>query len=156
MVIYNLKMDISVTDFKARCLDLIRKVEAHSESVTIRRRGRIVARLEPANGSSSDGKPWERLRALGGSASLAAKEPTWSEEDFEGLALKAYLAVAREAQGFPFRFSTSSTIRQAISIDFRTVSRLPTYPPNASSARRRKRTERMSLCRARDSMSSRS
>ena len=85
VVIYNSKMDISVTDFKAHCLDLIRKVEERGESVTIRRRGRIVARLEPANGGSSDGKPWERLRALGGSASLSAKEPLWSEEDFEAL-----------------------------------------------------------------------
>jgi antitoxin (DNA-binding transcriptional repressor) of toxin-antitoxin stability system len=85
VVIYNFKMDISVTDFKAHCLDLIRKVEERGETVTIRRRGRIVARLEPANGGASDGKPWERLRALGGSASLAAKDPVWNEKDFEAL-----------------------------------------------------------------------
>ncbi|HEX4151182.1 MAG TPA: hypothetical protein VHY75_03140 [Steroidobacteraceae bacterium] len=78
-------MDISVTHFKARCLDLIRKVEERGESITIRRRGRIVARLEPANGGLADGKPWERLRALGGSASVAAKESIWKEEDFEAL-----------------------------------------------------------------------
>lgn len=78
-------MDISVTNFKAHCLDLIRKVEERGETVTIRRRGRIVARLEPANGGLSDGKPWERLRALGGRASLAAKQPVWNEEDFEAL-----------------------------------------------------------------------
>lgn|SRR6185437_6361762 len=85
VVIYNSKMDISVTDFKAHCLELIRKVEERGETVTIRRRGRIVARLEPANGGSSDGKPWERLRALGGNASLTAKESVWNEEDFEAL-----------------------------------------------------------------------
>ena len=85
MVIYYPKMDISVTDFKAHCLDLIRKVEERGETITIRRRGRIVARLEPANGGSSDGKPWERLRALGGSASIAAKDPVWKEDDFEAL-----------------------------------------------------------------------
>jgi antitoxin (DNA-binding transcriptional repressor) of toxin-antitoxin stability system len=76
-------MDISVTDFKAHCLDLIREVEKRRGSVTIRRRGRIVARLEPANVVSSREKPWERLRALGGSASIAAKEPVWKEVDFE-------------------------------------------------------------------------
>lgn len=85
MVIYHLKMDISVTEFKAHCLDLIRKVEKRGETITIRRRGRIVARLEPANGGSSDGKPWERLRALGGRADIAAKESVWKEEDFEAL-----------------------------------------------------------------------
>jgi antitoxin (DNA-binding transcriptional repressor) of toxin-antitoxin stability system len=83
MVIYILEMDISVTNFKAHCLGLIRKVEERGETITIRRHGRVVARLEPANGGSSDGKPWERLRALGGSASIAAKESVWKEGDFE-------------------------------------------------------------------------
>jgi prevent-host-death family protein len=47
-----MQMDISVTDFKARCLDLIRKVEEGGKAITIRRRGRVVARLEPASGAS--------------------------------------------------------------------------------------------------------
>ena len=85
MVIYNLKMDISVTIFKAHCLDLIRKVEERGETITICRRGRIVARLEPAIGNPSEGKPWERLRALGGSANIIAKDSGWKEEDFEAL-----------------------------------------------------------------------
>jgi antitoxin (DNA-binding transcriptional repressor) of toxin-antitoxin stability system/DNA-binding XRE family transcriptional regulator len=85
MVIYNDEMDISVTDFKAHCLDLSRKVEERGETITIRRRGRVVARLEPANGGSSDGRPWEQLRALGGRAGLAAQESVWAEEDFEAL-----------------------------------------------------------------------
>jgi antitoxin (DNA-binding transcriptional repressor) of toxin-antitoxin stability system len=85
MVIYIFQMDISVTTFKAHCLDLIRKVEERGETITIRRRGRIVARLEPAAGNPSDGKPWERLRALGGSANIAAKDSVWKEEDFEAL-----------------------------------------------------------------------
>ncbi|HEY1899279.1 MAG TPA: hypothetical protein VGG49_05750 [Steroidobacteraceae bacterium] len=78
-------MDISVTYFKARCLDLIRKVEKGGETITIRRRGRVVARLEPPHGGPTEGKPWERLRALGGSAGSAAKEPMWKDEDFEAL-----------------------------------------------------------------------
>jgi prevent-host-death family protein len=79
-------MDISVTDFKAHCLDLIRKVEEGGESITIRRRGRIVARLEPASASAAgEGKPWERLRALGGSARITANESVLKAEDFEAL-----------------------------------------------------------------------
>jgi antitoxin (DNA-binding transcriptional repressor) of toxin-antitoxin stability system len=78
-------MDISVTDFKAQCLDLIRKVEESGKAITIRRHGQIVARLEPACGPSGAGKPWEELRALGGSARLAADESVVSDEDFEAL-----------------------------------------------------------------------
>ncbi|MEQ1867085.1 MAG: type II toxin-antitoxin system prevent-host-death family antitoxin, partial [Micropepsaceae bacterium] len=63
-------MDISVTTFKAHCLDLIRKVETSGKAVTIRRHGRVVARLEPAAAAGGDGKPWEQLRALGGRTQL--------------------------------------------------------------------------------------
>ena len=77
-------MVISVTEFKARCLDLIRKAEVSGESVTIHRRGRIVARLEPA-GIANRGKPWERLRALGGSVTAKPNESILQEEDFEEL-----------------------------------------------------------------------
>jgi prevent-host-death family protein len=78
-------MDISVTDFKAHCLDLIRKVEESGKSVTIRRRGRVVARLEPASSASGAGKPWEELRALGGHTDVKANESVWVHEDFEAL-----------------------------------------------------------------------
>jgi antitoxin (DNA-binding transcriptional repressor) of toxin-antitoxin stability system len=78
-------VDISVTNFKAHCLDLIRKVERRGEIITIRRRGRIVARLEPAGSGAVDSKPWERLRALGGSAHFTANESVWKEEDSEAL-----------------------------------------------------------------------
>ena len=81
----NSEMDISVTNFKAHRLDLIRTVEERGETVAIRRRGRIVAHLEAENGGSSGGMPWERLRALGGSANLTAKGPVWNEEGFEVL-----------------------------------------------------------------------
>jgi prevent-host-death family protein len=45
MVIHNSNVDVSMTAFKAHCLDLIRKVEEGGETIIIRRRGRIVARL---------------------------------------------------------------------------------------------------------------
>jgi prevent-host-death family protein len=83
MTIYDTKMDISVTDFKAHCLDLIRKVEKSGQPVTIKRRGKTVARLEPARGSDDELRPWEQLRALGGQVHVAAGESVLKEEDFE-------------------------------------------------------------------------
>lgn len=85
MAIYDMDMDISVTEFKARCLDLIRRVEKTGGAVVIRRRGRIVARLQGAGDASDGDKPWERLRALGGRAHIEAGESVWREEDFEAL-----------------------------------------------------------------------
>jgi antitoxin (DNA-binding transcriptional repressor) of toxin-antitoxin stability system len=76
-------MDISVTDFKARCLDVIRKVEKSRKAVTIRRRGRVVARLEPAEAGFEEQKPWEQLRALGGSVHAAPGESVVEAEAFE-------------------------------------------------------------------------
>jgi prevent-host-death family protein len=78
-------MDISVTHFKAHCLDLIRKVEQGGKPVTIRRHGRVVARLEPAGEAAPDTRPWEQLRALGGCARFSASESVLGKEDFEAL-----------------------------------------------------------------------
>jgi prevent-host-death family protein len=83
MTIYDTKMDISVTDFKAHCLDLIRKVEKSGQPVTIKRRGKIVARLEPARGADEGLKPWEQLRALGGRVHATTGESVLKDEDFE-------------------------------------------------------------------------
>jgi antitoxin (DNA-binding transcriptional repressor) of toxin-antitoxin stability system len=76
-------MDISVTEFKARCLDLIRKVEKSGKAVTIRRRGKAVARLEPAQPGPEEQKPWEQLRALGGSLRAAPEESVFEDQEFE-------------------------------------------------------------------------
>ena len=38
-------MDISVTEFKQRCLEIIRRVERTGGEVTITRRSRVVAQL---------------------------------------------------------------------------------------------------------------
>ena len=66
MAIYNFEMDISVTEFKHRCLELIRRVEATGKPVSITRRGKVVAQLDPAPIASAQGaKPWERLRGQG-------------------------------------------------------------------------------------------
>lgn len=78
-------MDISVTEFRARCLDLIRTVENGGESVVIRRRGKIVARLEPPKASERELKPWERLRNMGGTFLAEPGESVLRDEDFEAM-----------------------------------------------------------------------
>lgn len=56
---------ISVTEFKAHCLDVIRKVEQGGDAVELTRRGRVVARLVPAAPASQGTPPWLRLRGRG-------------------------------------------------------------------------------------------
>ena len=59
-------MDISVTQFRASCLELIRRVETAGEPVDIKRRGKVVARLTaaPKPGKATP-KAWETLRGSG-------------------------------------------------------------------------------------------
>lgn len=54
-------MKMNATEFKAKCLAVIDRVHARRESVTITKRGRVVARLVPDD--SSEERPWLRLRA---------------------------------------------------------------------------------------------
>lgn len=59
-------MDISITEFRASCLELIRRVENGGEPIDIRRRGKVVARLAAAPAAKLPArKPWERLRGSG-------------------------------------------------------------------------------------------
>ena len=59
-------MDISVTKFRARCLELIRRAEGGGEPVDIKRRGKVVARLTPApKPGAAAPKAWEVLRGSG-------------------------------------------------------------------------------------------
>jgi prevent-host-death family protein len=53
-------MKVAAAEFKAKCLALIDRVHQRGEPVTITKRGRIVARLVPANDDSE--RPWERVR----------------------------------------------------------------------------------------------
>jgi prevent-host-death family protein len=80
-------MDISVTEFKHRCLEIIRRVEETGKPVAITRRGKVVARLNPSGSpaASSDRAPWEQLRALGGRLLASPGESALREEDFEAL-----------------------------------------------------------------------
>ena len=59
-------MDISVTRFRAHCLELIRQVESGGEAVLITRHCKPVACLTPPSmGASSDPQPWVALRGSG-------------------------------------------------------------------------------------------
>ena len=59
-------MDISVSQFRAHCLELIRQVESGGEVVEITRHGKPVARLTPPAGASSEQqRPWQKLRDSG-------------------------------------------------------------------------------------------
>ncbi len=47
-------------EFKAKCLSLLDRVHDRGESITITKRGRVVARLVPAG--DTDERPWMRVR----------------------------------------------------------------------------------------------
>jgi antitoxin (DNA-binding transcriptional repressor) of toxin-antitoxin stability system len=80
-------MDISVTDFKQRCLEIIRQVERTGAPVAITRRGRTVAQLRRPGPprSSADEPPWVRLRAAGGRLLAGPSESIVADDDFEAL-----------------------------------------------------------------------
>jgi antitoxin (DNA-binding transcriptional repressor) of toxin-antitoxin stability system len=79
-------MDISITEFKHRCLEIVRRVEESGEVVAITRHGRVVAQLEPSPAASSGAnEPWKRLRALGGKLDARPDESVLRDGDFEAL-----------------------------------------------------------------------
>jgi prevent-host-death family protein len=80
-------MAISVTELKHRCLEVVRRVERTGKPVTITRRGKVVARLEPSSDPAARvaPRPWELLRALGGTLLAAPDESVLRDEDFEAM-----------------------------------------------------------------------
>ena len=80
-------MAISVTEFKHRCLEIVRRGERTGKGVTITRRGRAAAQLEPSahDGDRATRKPWERLRALGGTLLARPGDSVLRDEDFEAM-----------------------------------------------------------------------
>ena len=54
-------MKMNATEFKAKCLAVIDRVHEQHESVTITKRGRVVAKLVPEIDTSE--RPWLRLRS---------------------------------------------------------------------------------------------
>ena len=79
-------MDISVTEFKQRCLEIIRQVERTGRVVAITRRGKVVARLAPSWPRAEDShlKPWERLRGTA-ECDFEPGDSVLREEDFEAM-----------------------------------------------------------------------
>ena len=53
-------MHVAAAEFKAKCLALIDRVRERGEPITITKRGRVVARLVPADDAHE--RPWQRLR----------------------------------------------------------------------------------------------
>jgi antitoxin (DNA-binding transcriptional repressor) of toxin-antitoxin stability system len=80
-------MDISVTQFKHHCLDIIRRLEQTGTPVAITRRGKVVAQLHApaASASGRAQQPWERLRAMGGRLLAEPGESVVRDKDFEAL-----------------------------------------------------------------------
>lgn len=56
---------VSVTEFKAHCLDVIRQVEQDGNAVDLTRHGKVVARLVPTPHRAQGIQPWLRLRGRG-------------------------------------------------------------------------------------------
>jgi prevent-host-death family protein len=55
-------MQMTATEFKAKCLAAIDRVRERGEPIVITKRGRIVASLVPAG--DRDERPWARLRGM--------------------------------------------------------------------------------------------
>jgi prevent-host-death family protein len=53
-------MSIAAAEFKAKCLALLDEVDRHGRSITITKRGRVVARLVPAEDDQQ--RPWLAVR----------------------------------------------------------------------------------------------
>lgn len=53
-------MKVAAAEFKARCLALLDEVHRDGRSITITKRGRVVARVVPAQ--DDEEKPWLRIR----------------------------------------------------------------------------------------------
>ena len=58
-----MKKTIGATEFKARCLKLIDQVHDTGQPLTITKRGKVVAVLQPAG--DLEEKPWLKLRGTG-------------------------------------------------------------------------------------------
>ncbi len=75
---------VSVTEFKAHCLDVIRQVEQGSTTVDLTRHGKVVARLVPTPPAAQGMSAWLRLRGRGQLVS-APEESVLDASDFEAM-----------------------------------------------------------------------
>jgi prevent-host-death family protein len=77
-------MTISVTELKARLLEIIRQVEREGKTVEVERHGQVVARLIPAVPAGTSARPWMDLRG-GGELLASPEESVFDEREFEAL-----------------------------------------------------------------------
>lgn len=82
MVIPDDEMTISVTELKARLLEIVREVERQGTVVEVERHGQIVARILPASPAATSARPWEALHGTG-RLLASAEESVLADEDFE-------------------------------------------------------------------------
>lgn len=75
---------VSVSEFKAHCLDVIRQVERAGTAVDLVRRGKVVARLVPSAPAARGTPAWLRLRGRGALAA-SPEESVLEAVDFEAL-----------------------------------------------------------------------
>lgn len=75
-------MTISVSELKARLLEIVREVERDGTIIDVERHGQVVARIIPAASRAAASRPWE---ALFGTGALVAEpeESVLEESDFE-------------------------------------------------------------------------
>jgi prevent-host-death family protein len=75
-------MTISVSELKARLLEIVREVEREGTVIDVERHGQVVARIIPATTSSAAIRPWEALHGSGTLLS-APEESVLEDSDFE-------------------------------------------------------------------------
>ena len=76
-------MKLTATVFKATCLAVLDRVHLQRETVTITKRGKVVARLVPAEDPGD--RPWLRLRSSRATWHGDPFAPALAESDIEAL-----------------------------------------------------------------------
>ncbi|TRZ55756.1 MAG: type II toxin-antitoxin system Phd/YefM family antitoxin [Rhodocyclaceae bacterium] len=76
---------VSVSEFKAHCLDMIRQVEKAGAAVDLVRHGKVVARLVPTTSAPRGTPAWLRLKGRG-VLTGSAEESVLEEREFEAMA----------------------------------------------------------------------
>lgn len=78
---YTGQMKVNATVFKATCLSLIDRVHQKGETVTITKRGRVVAKL--VNAVEADDQPWLALRKVRATFHGDPFAPAVSDDEIE-------------------------------------------------------------------------
>jgi len=76
-----LRMTISITEFKAKCLELLRGLEMNGEPITIMRHKTAVAVIYPASAVSPIAPPWQRLRGTVTEYLGTPEESVWDDSN---------------------------------------------------------------------------